>query len=323
MEWTLAESRGWLGGSTGSRSLVDISIEPTMKLMITGANGHLGVRLIEALAPSHDVIAVVRSERAATTLAIRSCEVRIVDYQDESGLTAAAQDCDALINLVGIIKQTAQNRYDAAHEKPCRALSAAAASAGLKRIISLSIVGASQSSANGCLASRARADEILMSGTVATSILRVPMVLGENDYASGALLGQAQRGTVISFRPASLEQPIYAGDVVRAIERLLVTSHGESEILELGGPESLPRVELIRRAGRLFNNSPTVVSVPFLFARTLGALLDLLPNPPVTGDMLSLLDHDDCVDNAPALARLDLSLTSLDDMLGKIAGNAD
>ena len=40
-----------------------------MKLAITGANGHLGRRLIKAIANQHEIVAVVRSSSACQRLA--------------------------------------------------------------------------------------------------------------------------------------------------------------------------------------------------------------------------------------------------------------
>ena len=291
-----------------------------MKVMITGANGHLGVRLIEALASDSEVVAVVRSERAAAQLTGLPAETKIVSYADPDGLASAAAGCDVCIHLVGIIKETANNTYLDAHERPCDALADAAARAGVKHVIALSIVGASHDSDNACLRSRAAAEDCLTAGSVPASILRVPMVLGENDYASRALIGRARAGVSFSFRASSLEQPIYAGDVIDAVIALVREENPAGGVIELGGPESLSRSALTSRAGEVVGNAPRLVSLPLFVGLTLAWLMERVSgNPPVSCDMLKLLDHDDNVDNSAALSRLGISLTSLDEMLRRVS----
>ena len=59
---------------------------------------------------------------------------------------------------------------------------------------------------------------MLLKSTTKTMVLRVPMVLGEGDYASYALRRNALKSLNFLFRPSSMDQPLYAGDVVRAIK---------------------------------------------------------------------------------------------------------
>ncbi|MCY4343803.1 MAG: NAD(P)H-binding protein [Gammaproteobacteria bacterium] len=173
----------------------------TNRILLTGANGHLGRLVIRALADDADALpvrAVVRSENAARSLddlpSPERREVRIIDYRDRTGLEAAAQGCDAAIHLVGILKATRANRYESAHEQPAEALSAACSAAGVGRIVHTSIHGADPASGNGCLASRGRTDDILLASPVPAVILRVPMVLGPGDMAAEALRRQATSG---------------------------------------------------------------------------------------------------------------------------------
>ena len=66
----------------------------TSRVLVTGANGHLGRGLIARTLESgrEEVRAVVRSQRAADQVAaVGSVDVRIVDYGDEEALGEAAR----------------------------------------------------------------------------------------------------------------------------------------------------------------------------------------------------------------------------------------
>lgn len=289
-------------------------------ILITGANGNLGRRLIAALAGRVPVRAVVRSERAAAMLESSpgDLDVRIVDYLDQAAMSDAAQGCSHIVHLVGIIKESAASTFEAAHEGTSRVVAEAAAEAGVANVVYLSILGASPDSANTCLASKGRAEAILMSGATPALILRVPMVLGEGDYATRALARRAHSRVAFQFRAASLEQPIYAGDVLNAVmSGLGLSGAAVSGSYDLAGPESLSRRALTRRAAEVLGvPAPVVISLPIAMGYLIAGLLETLSaNPPVSRAMLGVLDHDDHIDPGPALAALGLSLTPLNQAL--------
>jgi uncharacterized protein YbjT (DUF2867 family) len=176
-------------------------------------------------------------------------------------------------------------------------------------------VGTAPESHNACLLSRHRADQVLLEASTPATILRVPMVLGPDDYASASLARNARKSLVFSWRAGSLEQPIDSRDVTDAI-LALIRLPADDRIVELAGPESLSRRKLIQRAGSLTGNQPTVVSLPMLLGYGLAWMLEKLSaNPPVTRAMLGVLDHDDEVDITAAVALLELQLRPLDETL--------
>jgi uncharacterized protein YbjT (DUF2867 family) len=288
-------------------------------ILITGANGHIGRRLIRALSPSANVRALVRSAGAATAIADSGADVRIVDYLDAQAMTDAAEGCSHAVHLVGIIRESSSTSFEMAHEATTRVLADAAHRAGLRRIVYLSILGTDTASRNACLASKARAERLLAEGAVPSLVIRVPMVLGERDHASRALYHRARRRIDFQFRAGSLEQPIYAGDVVAALLRGIDpgADFPRQMSLDLAGPESLPRAALTRRAAEIMGfRGPLTVSLPVSAGMLLAALLERLSDdPPLSRAMLGVLDHDDQLDPTPALTALSMSLTPLDQAL--------
>jgi len=296
--------------------------------VITGANGNLGKRLINELTHETDfkVRAVVRSQNAADTLTDlpltsdqrARLDIRICDYTDIDGLSEAFQGYSNLIHLVGILKQTRYASYEDAHEHSCEAIAAASLKSPLSHIVYLSIVGSRSDSRNLCLASKGRAEQILREVAVDSSVLRVPMVLGEQDYASKALFYRALKPISFTFRSSSLEQPIYAGDVLKAIR--CVVNKKLVGSFDMGGPESLSRKALLQKSSELLGKSTRVVSLPISIGLLLGKICELtLANPPITAAMMGVLDHDDTIDSKNVMAQIGLEkLTSLDSMLGLV-----
>ena len=297
-----------------------------MRWLITGANGNLGRQLIPQLLQADDhseVVAVVRSASARAAVEGIVLEdtqrprlsVVELDYVDVAAIKAAAEGCSHVVHLVGILKASKTATYQAAHEDSCTALVSALQDSSVEHISYMSIVGSRPDSKNACLASKGRAEQILAASKHSVAVLRVPMVLGEGDYASFALSKSARKSVAFGFRTSSLEQPIYAPDVVSAIFQA-----GQLQVdaaLDLGGPEILSRRALILRAGQVLGTQPRVVSLPIGLGMAMAGLFEaLLGNPPVTQAMLGVLDHDDNVDSQSALTALQMEgLTDLDTML--------
>jgi len=304
------------------------SITQSHSWLITGANGNLGKRLITSLLadPHSRVTAVVRSARAQSAIESlplaaeqqQRLQIRVLSYTDVHALRDAAQGCERAVHLVGILKETKSASYREAHEDSTAALLEALQGTGVEHLTYLSIVGSTPESTNACLASKGRAEALCMQAALPACVLRVPMVLGEGDYASFALASRARKGRSFTFRADSQEQPIYAGDVVTAIE-----AAGDLMIdaaLDLGGPEVLTRRELTQRAAAVFGQQTRVVSLPLALGLFMAGVLSAVSaNPPFTRAMLEVLDHDDVVDPAAALQALQMqSLTPLDAMLDAV-----
>jgi NADH dehydrogenase len=306
------------------------------RVLVTGANGNLGRALLATLGEAASrgeaqrPRAAVRSQRAAQQVAAlpehTRPEIVTVDYRDERQMREAAEGCDSVVHLVGIIKEGANTGYEEAHEGSCAVLARAAAAAGARRIVYLSIVGSHPAARNACLASKGRAEAILLEGEVPATLLRVPMVLGRNDYAAAALRGQAQAKRVTLVGGGrTLQQPIDSRDVVCAVIAAAADASGDDAVLELGGPESLAHRDLVSRAARaLGREPPSVRTIPLPLARAFASVATaLLPNPPITPAMLDVLQHDDRVDPRPACKQLGISLRPLDETLAYCLSDAD
>lgn len=302
---------------------------PDAPLLVTGANGHLGRDLIRAVHGTRPVRALVRSQRAASSLedlvrtAAGALEVRIVDYGDEDGLRRAGEGCPVWVHLVGILKQSKLARYADAHEGSCEVLARAAEKAGARRIVYISILGSRPDSPNACLASKGRAEAILMGAATPVTTLRVPMVLGPDELAATALRGQATAPVAFLTRGgATLEQPIDERDLVRAIQGAADLPADAEGGLDLAGPESLTHRALVARvAGVLGRPAPRVVPVPLFALRGLAGIFEAISaEPPVTRAMLGVLEHDDAIDPGPTCRRLGLELTPLDETLHHVFG---
>jgi uncharacterized protein YbjT (DUF2867 family) len=301
---------------------------PQNGIVITGANGQLGRALLAKLAADSQpgVRALVRSERARKTIEDAGIdpppEIEIVDYTSPNQMEAALRGARCVVHLVGIIKEMPGTRYVEAHEQTCHALALAANRAGIERIVYLSILGSSPDSENPCLASKGRAEMLLLDDRVPATVIRVPMVIGGDDPASHSLRKQARSSSVrLIGGGRTLQQPIDARDVIRAVLAACTREAGRDLSLDAGGPECLSHRNLVLRVARLWQNEPTIRSMPQSLARFAVRFLDrILPNAPITPAMFDILQHDDRVDPQNFSKILGIELTPLDTTLSELLG---
>ena len=93
----------------------------------------------------------------------------------------------------------------------------------------------------------------------------------------------------------------------------------EDDVLERAGPDWLSRRQTIQRIGAIMGRRPLILSIPVFLGTWIGRVLDLvMSSPPVTEDMIDLLDHDDEIDSIAVAEKLGIELTALDVVLARV-----
>ena len=188
---------------------------PTGPVLVTGASGTIGRRLVPALvAAGHQVRAMTRSDAAAQTAAAAGAEPVHGDVTDPASLSAAVRGCQVVIHAAGRMGASpAVEPFWPVNVTGTRNMLAAAAEAQVRRFIYLGaamsllgsprpVTGADESwplqqpRCSGYAASKTRADQAVQAanGTqMATVVIRPGWVWGTADDPSTASFVQAVR----------------------------------------------------------------------------------------------------------------------------------
>jgi nucleoside-diphosphate-sugar epimerase len=107
-----------------------------MKLLLTGATGRVGSRLLPRLvAQGHDVRAVARSGVAAERVKAAGAEPVLADLLDPDGYRAALGGRDAVVHLAAVLRSTDDHEIRQANLEATRRLAGAALDAGVARFV--------------------------------------------------------------------------------------------------------------------------------------------------------------------------------------------
>lgn len=182
---------------------------------------------------------------------------------DATAVRAALQDCDAAYYLVHSLDRADFVARDAA---AARTFGAAAAEAGVHRIVYLGGLGADGDQLSAHLCSRRQVESLLGQAGAPVTTLRAGIIVGH-----GGISWEITR-QLVEHLPAMITprwvrtrtQPIAAVDVVRYLVGVLDRSETVGRVFEVGGPEVLAYVDMLRRVAALEGRRTVIVPVPLL-----------------------------------------------------------
>jgi uncharacterized protein YbjT (DUF2867 family) len=260
-----------------------------MRVLMTGATGFIGGALARALlAQGHELICAVRDPARLKlvpggrwqALACDLSQVPTVDFW-RSHLAGV----DAVINAVGILRETRGQTFDALHARAPMALFQAAADAGVACVLQVSALGADAGAQSRYHLTKKQADDFLRALPVAGAVVQPSAVYGPGSEAAAMfnlmsmlpLLAMPQSGRM-------LMQPVHVDDVVDGLLALLAAPPRPVATLAFVGPRPLSMADYLRelRAARgnrlplpvLWMPTALFMGVARLAARVPGSVLD-------------------------------------------------
>ena len=279
-----------------------------MRILLTGASGFIGQHLLQALlAEGHHVVCAVRSP-PKTSLDPRLSYVQ-ADFAkdtDKSVWLARLSGIDAVVNLVGIFRESGSQTFERLHLETPRALFAACAeSHEVQMVIQLSALGADREAETRYHLSKKAADDFLASLPLRAYIVQPSLVYGKEGASARVFKALASLPFAVRFGSApQLVQPVHIDDVVGAIigllrHRLPLAPGVTAQRVPLVGPQALPFTDYLaalRQAmgmGRL-----RVLPLPGFLARGMAKLGRWLPGGILDEDALRMLDRGNTGDPA-------------------------
>jgi uncharacterized protein YbjT (DUF2867 family) len=229
-------------------------------VLVAGASGFVGRRLCTELAAAgHEVRALTRHPENYAG----SGEPVGADVHSPDTLTAALAGCRAAYYLVHSLDSKDFERLDAT---AARSFGEAAAAAGVEQIVYLGGLGRDSEELSSHLRSRREVETLLGEAGVPVTVLRAGIIVGH-----GGISWEMTR-QLVDHLPAMVTprwvrtrtQPIAVADVVRYLVGVLHHPEGMRRVFEIGGPEVLQYVTMLRRVAAIQHRRLVIAPVPLL-----------------------------------------------------------
>ncbi|WP_321818438.1 MULTISPECIES: complex I NDUFA9 subunit family protein [unclassified Paraburkholderia] len=269
-------------------------------IAVIGGSGFIGSHLVNALVEAgKDVRVAARRRASASHLTLLPIDVIETDVTDPVALASFLEGTDAVINLIGTLHGGHGNPYGAGsarlHVELPTKIVAACESKNVHRLIHLSAIGADPRGPSMYLRSKGDGEKAVHAATaVATTILRPSVVFGpEDNFLNRFAVLQKLFPMIPLGMPDAKFQPVYVGDVSKAIVNVLDLDAASGHTYELGGPTVYTLEQLVQYCGEVVGKHARIVRLPNAFARLQALSFEMAPGEPVlTRDNLDSMKVD-------------------------------
>jgi len=253
-----------------------------------------------------------------------SAEVRETDPYDVSALGDALQGCDAVVNLAGILNQTARHTFRDVHVRLTEKVVEACHRAGVRRLLQMSALQADQATGSSqYLRSKGEGENrahTLGQPDIAVTSFRPSVIFGPDDSFLNRFADLLKIPGPLPLACADARfAPVHVEDVAEAMTRALPDPATFGQRYELCGPAEFTLEEIVRMVAFHTGRYKEIIRLPDWLSRLQAALLQYAPGKPFTPDnLLSMRSASVCSDNG--LLRLGVSPASLPDCAAHVLG---
>ncbi|MFB5602878.1 MAG: NAD-dependent epimerase/dehydratase family protein [Candidatus Nitrosomaritimum aestuariumsis] len=283
-------------------------------IMVTGATGFIGSKLITALTRRGYEIKGMSRREIPDKDHVKFVKTDVFNLED---LTQSLQGIEVAYYLLHSMEGSKDDWENFASREKLQAENflKAATKAGVRRIIYLGGLVNEGLDLSPHMQSRKQVGEILASGNIPVTELRASIIIGSQggSYAMLRYLVERLRVMVCPSWVKSMAQPIAVDDVVEYLIGCYEHNETAGKIFDIGGPDKMTYEELMRVYAAYLNKNLFVIQIPFLTTRLSSFWVDLITpvKASLARPLIDSLVHDTVVRNDEIKKIIPLNLKSV------------
>ena len=290
------------------------------KVLVLGGTGFVGSHVCQKLAllPLRITLPTRRPDNAKHLQSLPTVDVLQADVHDETVLARLVAGHDAVVNLIAILHGT-EAAFNRVHVELPQMLARACQTAGVRRVVHVSALGAALDAPSMYQRSKARGEQVLKASALDLTLLRPSVIFGAEDKFLNVFAKLQQIFPVIPLAGADTRfQPVWVDDVAHAIVQCLQDPQTAGQIFDLCGPDVMTLRQLVEFSGKAsgirHGQGRPVFGLPLALGRLQAALKALAPGEPLMRrDNLDSMAVDNITDgHLPGLAALGIAPASVE-----------
>ncbi len=284
-----------------------------MKVFITGGTGFVGQEVIrQLLKTEHQVRALVRTTTGPSATA--GVETHVGDTTQPASLQGALAGCDAVIHLVGIIREFPGRgvTFEHLHTASTKNMLQATSEQGVNRYLQMSANGTRENAITTYHKTKWAAETAVRKSNLDWTIFRPSLIFGPDDKFVNMLAGLIRKLPVTPVMGDGQYrlQPVAVADVAAGFVKALDTPESIGQTYHCGGPKAYTYDEVLDLIGQAIGKARVCkLHHPLFLMKPVVELMQSIPQFPMTSDQLQMLLEGNCCDPEPWRSTFDLQLT--------------
>lgn len=293
-----------------------------MKVFVTGGTGFVGNEVLRQLvAAGHEVRALVRSGSERKLAILENVEVYRGDAAEPATLTDALAGCDAVIHLVGIIREFPGRgiTFERLHVEATRNLLVAAETQGVGRYLHMSANGAGQAGSTGYHRTKWQGEVAVRDSGLAWTIFRPSLIFGPKGEFVTLLADLIRKAPIVPVLGDGQYrlQPVAVAQVAESFVRALAMPETVGQTYHLGGGESYSYDEILDLTAKaLGRNHVAKAHQPLFVVKPMIKLMEHAEHFPITSDQLQMLLQGNVCDTTAWTTTFDIKPVSYAEGVG-------
>lgn len=240
-----------------------------MKVLLTGATGYIGKRLLPVLLEAeHEVICVVRDASRFQPPELHQHKIQVIeaDLLDAKTLLQIPEDIDGAYYLVHSMSSTTE--YESQERKSAINFRNAINKTRAEHVVYLGGI-VNDSNLSDHLSSRKNVEKELSQGKYHFTALRAAIIIGSGS-ASFEIIRDLVEKLPVMITPKWLNtkcQPIGVTDVIRFLQQTLLNTHTYDRSYDIGGPDILTYKQMLLEFASVRNLTRKIFIVPVMTPR--------------------------------------------------------
>ncbi|MBC8346423.1 MAG: NAD(P)H-binding protein [Candidatus Marinimicrobia bacterium] len=286
-----------------------------MKIAIFGGTGFVGSYIIDELISSGMIPSMLVRQGSKHKLSqAEKCEIVNGDISDISAIKETIQEAEAIIYLIGIIREFPRKgiTYENLHFAGARDCMDLAGEMGIKRFILMSANGVKMDG-TGYQQTKFIADQYLKNTDLDWTIFRPSLIFGD-PHGQVEFCSQLKNDMLSLPIPAPLffngfipqnagdfsMTPIHVTDVAKCFVRALKNNSSIGKTYELGGQSTFTWKKMIDLIAEAIGKKKWKIPAPAFPIKMAGTVLDRFSWFPISGEQLTMLMEGNTCDGSKA-----------------------